>query len=176
MKNTIESKNMILKSCTKELLEAAVAGNSFLAKSLNAKISEGWSEFGVPVCQFALKQLNLKNTDQEWWTYFPIHKDNNELIGSCGYKGAPDQTGMVEIGFEIVRPYRKRGLATEIVNALIDNAFKYNTVKKVIAHTRNSKGDATRVLEKCGLTCTDEVKNEGYTNMWKWTLNNRKSN
>src|SRR5207249_2596313 len=55
------------------------------------------------------------------------------MVGHCGYHGAPDETGMVEIGYQVAPPYRRRGYALEAVRGLIDNAFEDPRVKRVRA-------------------------------------------
>jgi RimJ/RimL family protein N-acetyltransferase len=42
-----------------------------------------------------------------------------ELIGTIGFHNAPDETGRVEIGYRIVPAFRRRGIATECVRALL---------------------------------------------------------
>jgi ribosomal-protein-alanine N-acetyltransferase len=100
--------------------------------------------------QYALDNLTENEEEKNWWTYFPIHKQDNTLIGSGGYKGKPTTEGIVELGYEIASDYRNRGLATEMTKGLIENAFRHASVTSIIAHTLGHNNPSTKVLQKCG--------------------------
>ena len=55
----------------------------------------------------------------EWDGYFFVHARAGALVGNGGFKGPPDASGAVEIGYEIATEYWKRGLATEAVRGMI---------------------------------------------------------
>jgi RimJ/RimL family protein N-acetyltransferase len=44
---------------------------------------------------------------------------SREFIGTIGFHNAPDETGRVEIGYRIEPAFRRRGIATECVQALL---------------------------------------------------------
>lgn len=60
---------------------------------------------------------------------------DRRLIGWGGFKGRPNATGMVEIGYEIVSDYRRQGLATEAAQGLLNFAVSHAEVQAVEAHT-----------------------------------------
>ncbi|MBK8627661.1 MAG: hypothetical protein IPN86_19485 [Saprospiraceae bacterium] len=107
---TLETENLKLLPCDTEILRAAIEGNEILAKKINVSILEDWSEFGIGVFQYSLDKIIENNDEIGWWTYFPIHKKDNKLIGSGGYKGKPTPEGTVELGYEIAPNYRNRVL------------------------------------------------------------------
>jgi len=72
------------------------------------------------------------------------------LVAGGGFKGGPDPRGMVEIGYSVLPAYRRRGIATEIVGALVAWAFAHPTVHGVEAETAPENRASRRVLEKCG--------------------------
>jgi RimJ/RimL family protein N-acetyltransferase len=43
-----------------------------------------------------------------------------EAIGTIGFHGPPDETGRVEIGYSVEPSWRRRGVATECVAALLE--------------------------------------------------------
>src|SRR5688500_2024019 len=126
---TIETMNLRLLACDAEIMKSAIQGNEILAEKINVNIQEGWTEFGVGAMIYALDRLRESDEEKNWWTYFPIHKQENKLIGSGGYKGKPTKDGIVELGYEIAPNYRNRGLATEMTKGLIENAFRQENVK-----------------------------------------------
>jgi RimJ/RimL family protein N-acetyltransferase len=77
---------------------------------------------------------------------------------------------MVEIGYEVIEPYRNKGFATEIALALVKNAFEYKDVNLVQAHTLADKNPSTKVLVKCGFQWVEEVEEEEDGTIWKWEL------
>jgi ribosomal-protein-alanine N-acetyltransferase len=116
---TIETEILRLIPCDAETLKSAIAGNDQLAKRLGVTVADNWTEFGVESLQYALERLLEDPINFGWWTYFPVHKQDNKLIGSGGYKGSPTDAGTVEVGYEIAAAYRNKGLATELINGLI---------------------------------------------------------
>ena len=167
---TIETKNLKLILCDKEILIAAIKGNEFLEKKLNVSVQENWTEFGVGAFQYVLDKLSEDIEDNNWWTYFPIHKNDNKIIGSGGYKGKPTQDGTVELGYEIAPKYRNQGLATEMTKGFIENALKDNRVKSVIAYTLAQENPSTKVLLKCGFEMVQEINDLEEGLIWKWKL------
>src|SRR5215212_4915305 len=117
----IETKNLKLIPCDTEILKSAIEGNEILAKKINVIVQDNWTEFGVAALQYSLDKLTKSEEEKNWWTYFPVHKQDNKLIGSCGYKGRPTTDGTVELGYEITPDYRNRGIATEMTKGLIKN-------------------------------------------------------
>ncbi|WP_224997118.1 GNAT family N-acetyltransferase [Cesiribacter sp. SM1] len=167
---TVETRNLRIIPCTPEILEAAIAGNKSLAKKLGVTVPEIWTEFGIGALQYAFDKLSEDEDERGWWTYFPIHKQDNKLIGSGGYKGKPTAGGTVEIGYEIATDYRNRGLAKELAVALIENAFKDKRVKSIIAHTLAEENPSTRVLTKSNFEKVEVINDPDDGLIWKWEL------
>lgn len=170
MPHTIETEHLLLIACNPDMLEQALAGNEALADYLQVTIPTQWTEFGAPALSYALEKLKQSDAGKNWWTYFPIYKQDNTLIGTCGYKGPPDEQGEVEIGYEIAEPYRNKGLATELAKGLIDNAFRLRAVTSFLAHTPGEPNASARVLTKCGFQKTGVIEDEEEGAIWQWTL------
>lgn len=109
------------------------------------------------------------NSDPPWTGYFIILKSENKLIGTCGYKGKPDVDHHVEIGYEIDKSYRNRGLATQAAKGLIDFAFNQN-VKGIKAHTLADENASVKILRKCKFSFSGEVSDPVDGNLWSWNL------
>ena len=167
---TIETHHLELIPCDADILSAAIKGNEMLAEKINCAVEENWTEFGIEALQYALDRLSESEEQQKWWTYFPIHKKDKMLIGSCGYKGKPTADGKVEIGYEVAPKYRNQGLATEITKGLIENAFKHQRVHSIMAHTLAEDNPSTKVLQKCGFEKVDEINDPDDGLIWKWEL------
>ena len=166
----IETNNLKLLSCNIEILKSAIEGNSKLEKLLNIKIVDNWTEFGVGPLQYSLDRISKEAAEIGWLTYFPIHKQDNKLIGSCGYKGKPNEDGSVEIGYEIAPDHRNKGFATEMAEGLISNAFVDTRVNIIYAHTLPEENASTKILTKCGFLKVAEINDPEDGLIWKWEL------
>jgi RimJ/RimL family protein N-acetyltransferase len=169
-KMTIETKNLRLIPCDTEMLKSAIQGNEILAKKINVTVVDNWTEFGIGALKYALDKLTESQEEKNWWTYFPIYKQDNKLIGSGGYKGKPTTDGTVELGYEIATEYRNRGLATEMTKGLIENAFRDDRVTSIIAHTLGQDNPSTKVLQKCGFEKVEEINDPDDGLIWKWEV------
>src|SRR5690606_34713335 len=92
---------------------------------------------------------------------------DNLLIGSCGYKGEPDQNGTVEIGYEIKNTYRNRGYGKEVAQLLTQHVLDSGLVTRVIAHTLPFEYQLTSVLIWVGYQMDNEVQDESDGLVWK---------
>jgi ribosomal-protein-alanine N-acetyltransferase len=71
-------------------------------------------------------------------------------VGDMGFKGAPDVSGAVEIGYAINRSQRGRGFATEMATALTGWAMDQPGVRRVTADCLETNAASIRVLQKAG--------------------------
>ena len=169
-RHDIETSQLRIVLATPPVLEAVLRGNRSLGALLDANIPLLWTEFGDPIFRFSLERVTEHPEEVVWWTYLPILKEENMLVGSCGYKGPPDKEGVVEIGYEVTREYRGRGLATEIAQALIQNAFRFPDVKAVKAHTLAEVNASGSVLTKCGMKKVAELFDPDDGEIWQWVV------
>lgn len=87
---------------------------------------------------------------EEWACDWAIERKDGETVGGIGFKGVPDETGSVEIGYGIDEPHRRRGYATEAVGAMTAWAFKQPGVVRVTAQTEPGNETSQKVLMKNG--------------------------
>ncbi len=59
-----------------------------------------------------------------WFARAIVRKDDERLIGHCGFHGTPEDVGRAEIGYTVFEPYRRQGYASEAVQGLIEWAKK----------------------------------------------------
>ena len=101
---SVETKHLKLIPCNPDILKSAIQGDEDLAKFLQVTVQEAWTEFGTGPLQYSFDKLTKSEEEKGWWSYFPIYKPENKLIGSGGYKGKPTTEGVVEIGYAIALP------------------------------------------------------------------------
>lgn len=100
--------------------------------------------------------------------FFVQHRASGAVIGSAGFKGPPDSTGMVEIAYGVVPAFEGRGYATEAAAALVRFASASGAVRLIRAHTRPEPNASTRVLEKCGFHRIAEIVDPEDGPVWRW--------
>lgn len=58
-------------------------------------------------------QVKADESVNKWFVRWIVLKENREVIGSTSFHGAPDGSGMVEIGLGIESEYQNQGFAKE---------------------------------------------------------------
>jgi len=169
---TILTPRLRLISCSLQLIDAILAGDDALADYLNVEVPANWSNFGLPIFEFARDKIISHPDDEIWYTYLPILTETNTLIGSCGYKGKPDEAGVVEIGYEVSVQQRGKGYATEIATHLVQHALQHPDVIKVWAHTLPENNPSALILEKIGFQKIAEVTDIEDGEIWRWAFLN----
>jgi [ribosomal protein S5]-alanine N-acetyltransferase len=101
------------------------------------------------------------------WGFAIIDRESELVIGSVGFKGPPDQDGLVEIAYGIVQDFQGRGMATEAASVGLAFASAHGA-RRIRAHTRPMTNPSTRVLEKCGFTFVGEVDDPEDGPVWRW--------
>ena len=170
MQHFIETDRLRLLACDLPIVEAFMAGHDALERHLGVRVHPGWVESGGPTLRWVRHEILKPGGDVRWWCYLPIHREHRRVIGVCGYKGEPDETGGVEIGYEICMDYRKNGLASEAAQALVANAFLDDRVKSVRAHTQTEESASTRILRKCGMQFEEETHDPDDGQVWQWAV------
>lgn len=165
----IETPRLRLFPCDDTLFDAIRMGDAVLARALGANVPRKWTQFRD---SFAPAGLRWKAHPplQDWWTHLIVYRPDNLLIGSCGYKGEPDENGCVEIGYEIRPSHRGQGLATEAARALVEHAFAHPEVQKVLAHTLPEESPSTQLLRRIGFVRTDDYQDPEDGLLWRWEM------
>ena len=162
---TLESDRMTLVAANQELIEADLADPEILAELLAAEVPENWPPdlYERHAMQFALQQLQ-EPVDQAGWSFWYLLTQSAEtpqVLGICGFKGRPDESGSVEIGYSVMSQYRLNGYATEAVTRLISWAFSHQNVAEVCAETLPYLQKSIRVMEKNGFSFTGPGSEQG---------------
>jgi RimJ/RimL family protein N-acetyltransferase len=104
------------------------------------------------------------------WTlgFAVVHRDDERVIGSAAFKGAPDEDGVVEIAYGIAPSYEGHGYATEAAKALVAFALERVDVTSIRAHTKPENDASGRVLAKTGFHQVGEVVDPEDGVVWRW--------
>ena len=154
----LESRRITLVAATTELVEADLSGRENLAALLDAVVPENWPPdlYERLAMEFALQLLQGEEGQEGWsfWYLLTSGMEQREVIGICGFKGRPDESGSVEIAYSVLDQFRHNGYATEAVTRLVGWAFSHQNVNEVCAETLPHLRQAIRVMEKNGFTFT----------------------
>ena len=153
---TLRSRRLSLVAATSGLIELDISSRDALAEALGLVVPESWPPelYGHRAMQYSLTQLD-DPSEQGWSFWYLATLDQpGELVGICGFKGRPDESGSVEIGYSILGEYQRMGYATEAVLKLVGWAFSHHNVNEVSAETLPHLRQSIRVLEKNGFKRT----------------------
>ncbi|MBD2102500.1 GNAT family N-acetyltransferase [Leptolyngbya sp. FACHB-261] len=151
-------------------IEALLRSKSELAEMLQVTVPKSWPHFPEAFSLPADEARESSPDLREWHGYFFIHPEEGMLVGNGGFKGPPDESGTVEIGYEIASEYWNRGFATEAAQQLIDCAFAHEAVQVVMAHTLAERNASNRVLQKVGMTFIAEIDDPEEGKLWRWQI------
>lgn len=169
----IETANLRLVPHVPAHLLALIEEPARFERVSGTRAAAGLREFFVSgeLSQDFLNGLRTLSGPDPWRLGFAImHSEARLVIGSCGFKGPVDSSGMVEIAYGIVPAYQARGYATEAARALIDFALATEGVRVVRAHTLPTPNASTRVLTKCGFDFKGEAFEPDDGIVWRWEL------
>lgn len=89
-----------------------------------------------------------------------IESASRIIAGDVGFKGPPDDAGVIEIGYSVIPDRRRRGYATEAARALVEWALLQPHVRVVVARCDPHNLPSIRTLERVGFTRAGEVGGE----------------
>jgi [ribosomal protein S5]-alanine N-acetyltransferase len=165
----IRTTNLQLIPCELTHLEAFTRNKKELEPMLGVTVPDSWPQFAEAMSH-AYERLQADPSLLGWWTYLFIHAGDKALVGSGGFTGKADASGMVEIGYEIALEYRNRGLATEAAQGLARYAFSHKHINTVEAHTLAQTNPSTKVLEKMGMKYVATLHDPEDGELWHWRL------
>jgi len=168
---SIETLRLILIPFTPGQLLALVQGSPIFESLIGFPAERGLREFVTSddVSPAWLATLRASESADPWaYGFAVLCRQSNSIIGSAGFKGRPDDDGMVEVAYGIVPGFRGRGYATEVVRALVEFAFNTAGVRLIRAHTLPNINPSTRVLTKCGFDHVGEVIDPHDGMVWRW--------
>ncbi len=161
---TVESRRMTLVAATTELIEADLESAASLQEMLSARVPENWPPelYDLQPMKYALLQL-ADPSEQGWsfWYLTHVQPQDRELLGICGFKGRPDVSGSVEIGYSVLTQFRNQGYASEAVERLLTWAFSHQSVIEVSAETLPHLQQSIRVMKKNGFEYTGMGSEQG---------------
>ncbi|MCR3761207.1 GNAT family N-acetyltransferase [Clostridium felsineum] len=110
------------------------------------------------------KMLKVSTAVHNWYTYWLIIDNITKMgIGFIGFKGTPNDSGYVEVGYNIACTYRKQGIMTEALSLLSNWALKNPNLKGITAcKVLKTNTGSNRVLKNCNFKLTNSTEEFNY--------------
>jgi RimJ/RimL family protein N-acetyltransferase len=107
------------------------------------------------------KQYEAGTHRPEWGMFALVRHEDDAALGALGFHGVPDESGRVEIGYDLVEPARGHGYATEALRALSAWALAQEKVRVITARVDVANLPSQRVLERSGFQRVAEEEHDG---------------
>jgi len=148
----IQTARLTIRPFTREMMLAALDEPAVAGALLGLRVAAGWpNEAERGVLALMANQIERDPALVDWQMQLFIQTEEGIIIGTGGFKGRPDTTGMVDLGYGIAPAYQGRGYATEAGAALIAWAFAQPGVRRIFADCLATNPASARVLAKVGL-------------------------
>jgi RimJ/RimL family protein N-acetyltransferase len=76
----------------------------------------------VQTWQRRYHQIQAKPDDATWVTRLVVLRNTNTVVGRAGFHAAPDERGMVEVGYEIDPAHQRKGYGSAAIKIMLDVA------------------------------------------------------
>lgn len=157
---------LLLIPCSIPTAKAMAFNRPYLSTFLRVDVPSGWPTDEVKaLLPYYIEELENDPSVLGWGVWILIEKQLKVVVGDAGFKGKPNPSGTVEIGYGIHSNYRNQGYASEAAQALTDWALSGKTsVRAVLAECDETNGPSIKVLQKIGMQC---VEHDGSILKWE---------
>ncbi|SFD49929.1 GNAT family N-acetyltransferase [Spirosoma endophyticum] len=112
------------------------------------------------VTYFTIPRLKDPANDPLFHTmWMAIDREKQCFVAEAKFKGEPDETGTVEIGYGTYPALQRKGYMSEMVAGLVQWAGQQPDVLRVVADTETENVASQKVLEKNEFTLFDRIEN-----------------
>ncbi|GAB4025747.1 GNAT family N-acetyltransferase [Spirosoma koreense] len=158
----IETARLTIIPLTLSQLHLHIADNYQLEETLG--LQKGNREVVEPVLSiityFTIPRLQDPAYDPLYHTmWLAIDRQKRQFVAEAKFKGEPDETGTIEIGYGTYPRLRRLGYMTEMVSGLVNWAGQQPEVQRVVADTETENVASQIVLVKNGFRLFDRIEN-----------------
>lgn len=111
-----------------------------------------------------INNLNKSYNENKVIRWGIVLKEENILIGTCGFHSWNKSNSRVEIGYELSRNYWNKGYATEVISSIIDYGFNELNLHRIQALVNPENKTSHHLLLKLGFEKEGTLKDYGYLN------------
>jgi ribosomal-protein-alanine N-acetyltransferase len=154
MGTTIKSQRLELVFGNLEFAQAEVFAKEKIQEILQAEVPDNWppplNDLDSAKYFLNFVEGNPDNPEYSAWYIILVEQGIKRAIGNIGFKGLPDESGTIEIGYSIMENHQRKGYASEAVALLVSWAFNQPKVERVIAETLVNGLPSQKVLKNNG--------------------------
>jgi hypothetical protein len=123
-------------------------GVNYLMRKIDPELIEAFEEVILPTVGNPSRNYLFSTI----WTI--IEKDKNVMVGDICFKGEPDQSGEVEVGYGTYAQFQNKGYMTEALKAITNWALQQPGVICIKAETHTQNLPSQKILKKTGFSLT----------------------
>lgn len=154
----IETQRLLIVPMTFEFVSKILDDDITVYKEFGIKPIDEWPNIDIREIMPILKdKLSSKPIPDGFEAWLFVDKSDNSIVGDGGFKGPPDENGVIDIGYGIIESRRRQGFAYEAVTALIKWGFSHNNVKAITADCLKNNTASINLLKKLGMV---EIRQE----------------
>lgn len=150
------SERLELVSMSPRFIEAVLGGRRAEAEAIiGLSLPEDWpGEYGHPL-PIRLEQMRRDPATQPWLLRaIVLRGPERTMVGHINFHGPPDERGAVEVGYTILPAHRRRGYATEAVEALFAWATREHGITHFIASISPANKPSLTLARRLGFRQT----------------------
>lgn len=149
----LETERLRLVPMTFEFVSKVLANDLSAYELLGAIKTETWPENTdiKDILHIIWDSLKDKTKPDGFDAWLFISKKDQIIVGDGGFKGAPDENGVIDMGYAIVESSRQKGFALEAVTALLKWGLSQDGVKAVTADCLHDNIPSIKILTKIGM-------------------------
>ena len=157
----LETRRLTIIPLSLEQLRLYITDNHQLEASLG--LQKGYRTVTEPVLSiviyFTIPRLQDPALDPLFHTlWLAIDRQKQQFVAEAKFKGEPDETGAIEIGYGTYPGLQRQGYMSEMVTGLVEWAGQQPGVQRVVADTEAENVASQKVLEKTGFRLFDRIE------------------
>lgn len=150
---SLETKRLRLVPMTHDFIFKVMENDLSAYALLGAIKTETWPETADIKNILHILQDSLKNKPNpdgfDAWLF--ISKEDDTVVGDGGFKGSPDENGIIDMGYAIIESQRRKGFALEAVTALLEWGLSQDSVTTVTADCLDDNIPSIKILTRIGM-------------------------
>lgn len=159
---SILSTRIELVSLSQAFLDNLLGGRNFIAEGMGGfPLPSGWpDERDTRTLKLRFDQMRNDPESQQWLIRAMVLREGGRVMaGHIGFHAPPDQ-GMLELGYTVFPRYRRQGLATEAVQAMMDWASMQTAIERFRVSISPDNEASLGVAAKLGFKQVGEQMDE----------------
>lgn len=113
-----------------------------------------------------IRNLKLEARPTSFESWMIALRSNKTIIGDAGFKGLPNSSGEIDLGYAIIEEEQRKGYGFEAAHGLAKWALAQPEVKHITAKCLLANTASARVLEKLGMR---ETHRDSEMIQWKFS-------